>query len=578
MSANSSLELETGPHPSGIRSSVIAGFVIVLVINSLLLAYFHNRFWWPPDEGQYAHTAQRLLAGEVLNANIEEIHPGYVTFVNAAAFKLFGLKLLSLRYPLVVAALIQSCLVFLIFAQRDVMLGVVAGISAVALGVLQFLNPTPNWYCLLFATAVAFVLSRSPERAWRLVVVGFLVGLTFLFRQITGVFLGIAVLTYLLTEKRQLKPSEWTLVTRGLLVFMHLGLTAYLLAATDAYGMILFGVWPIVFLTIAVFYGSTSNRLAMKIVLTMGAGFLAACLPIVLYHLAHKSFRTFIDDTVLRALHVSRFGYLKLASYSTLQIHGVKNLLSFESVATSVNGIYWLLLPLVALALGVLTVRALKNVEMSSAVGPLPVLAIFFGLVALLQQIPIYLSYALPLTVPALLWFAARARKPWKLGFCVLTLCISFVGVYYHAAQPVTRNLGGIIRGTRVPFVAASTIDRSGLLTDAESIAVYSELIRTIQQNTRPDETIFVMPNNPEVYFLADRKNPFRFWNSAIGVRDANEAAEVLDGLKKAPPRLVVIAMHDRNHTAASAPIVAYVVEHYTLLRTLSSFEVYLAP
>ena len=582
MSANSSSESETAVSRTGF--GVRAGFVIVLAVNSLVLAYFHNRFWWPPDEGAYAHTAQRVLAGEVLNAGVEEIHPGYVTFVNAAAFKVFGLRLVSLRYPLVLAALIQSCLLFLMLARRDVTLAVVAGISAVALGVLQFLNPTPNWYCLLFATLVAFVLSRSPERRWSVAAVGFLVGLTFLFRQITGVFVGIAVLTYLLTEIRDLKPAPGNLLDRGLLfgrgllALMAAGTTVYLLRATDAYGMILIGTWPIVFLVIAAFFVSTSNRRSLTIVATMAAGFLAACLPIILYHLAHGSFRSFVDDTVLRALHVSKFSYLKLASYGTLQTQGFKNVLAFDSVATTVNGIYWLLLPLTALALGLITVRAFKNAQTSGAVGPLPVIAIFYGLVALLQQIPIYLSYALPLTVPALLWFGLPARKPWKLGLTVLTLCSSVIAIYYHAAQPITRTLAGTIRGDRRPFVARSTLERSGLLTDAESMTAYTDVIHTIQQISRPNDSILVIPNNPELYFLANRRNPFRFWNSAIGVRDAKEAAEVLAVLQNTPPRLVLFSPEDRNNTSAAAPIVNYVRQQYIFVTTVSHFEVYHAP
>src|SRR5688572_3227700 len=310
MNANSSSISEFTAHTPGTGISVIAGLVVVLAVNSLVLAYFHNRFWWPPDEGAYAHTSDRILSGEVLSKDIEEIHPGYVTFVNAAAFKVFGLRLLSLRYPLMVAALIQSCLLCLMLARRDVLLAIAAGVIAVALGVVQFLNPTPNWYCLLFATSVAFVLSySSPERVWRIGLVGFFVGLTFLFRQITGVFLGISVLTYLLTERAGAESLNQTFLARALLLLMLVGTTVYLLGATDGYGMILFGVWPIAFLMIAAFLVNTSNRRTMKIVCTMGAGFLAASLPIIIYHLAHGSFRAFIDDTVFRALHVSKFSY-----------------------------------------------------------------------------------------------------------------------------------------------------------------------------------------------------------------------------------------------------------------------------
>jgi len=48
--------------------------------------------------------------------------------------------------------------------------------------------------------------------------------------------------------------------------------------------------------------------------------------------------------------------------------------------------------------------------------------------------------------------------------------------------------------------------------------------------------------------------------------------------LRDTPPRLVVIAPHDRNNTPASAAIIFHVREHYSLLQTIGNFEVYRAP
>jgi len=80
------------------------------------------------------------------------------------------------------------------------------------------LNPTPNWYCLFLATLIAFCLSFiSPDRRWRLVLVGFLTGLIFLLRQITGVFVAMAVLTYFLTEQTEEATGRDALLSKGLL-------------------------------------------------------------------------------------------------------------------------------------------------------------------------------------------------------------------------------------------------------------------------------------------------------------------------------------------------------------------------
>ena len=40
-----------------------------------------------------------------------------------------------------------------------------------------------------------------------------------------------------------------------------------------------------------------------------------------------------------------------------------------------------------------------------------------------------------------------------------------------------------------------------------------------ITAHTREGESIFAVPSNAELYFLTQRRNPFRFYNTALGVR-----------------------------------------------------------
>ncbi len=91
--------------------------VVALLATSCLLYSFYDRFWYPPDEGNYAHVAQRILSGETLNLQVQDVHPGYITFVNAAALRLFGVDLVSMRYPLVLAGLVQAAVLFSVFPR-----------------------------------------------------------------------------------------------------------------------------------------------------------------------------------------------------------------------------------------------------------------------------------------------------------------------------------------------------------------------------------------------------------------------------------------------------------------------------
>jgi len=556
------------------RSFLIA-FLFVLVFNTLTLAYFHNRFWWPPDEGVYAHTAERMLNGEILNKDVEEIHTGYIHFIHVAAFAAFGTKLLSLRYPLMAAAFLQSCFVFLIIAKRDVFIAAVAAGTATAFGAIQYLNPQPSWYCVLFVTLIAFFFTYFPQEKWTIFVVGLLVGFVFLFRQITGVFVAMGVVTYLLTRKNEHSLIRDTWLARSLLGVMLVGTVLYVLSATNTSGLILFGIWPIVLLVQAIFYAGTNNRRVLEICAQLAVGFVAASIPILLYHVAHGSLRTFVDDTILRAMAIQQLPYLKLPKYMDQQAIALADVMAFRSFPEVVNGIFWFSLPLIGLVIGGLTLTSLAKHRSATEVGAAPILAIFYALVAVFQQIPIYLFYTLPILVAGLFWLSLQWRRRSILALASVAILFSATAIYYDAGQPITRLLIGIIRGQRVALVPATSLDRVGLWVEPDSLKTYQEVIGVIQANSQPNETIFVLPYNPELYFLANRKNPFRFWNTAVGIRPGQEEQHVFDILKSTPPRVVVIVPGDRNNTPASRRIIEYVHENYTPLKTVGSFEIY---
>ena len=553
--------------------------LFVSVFNALVLVYFHDRFWWPPDEGVYAHTAERMLNGEVLNKDVEEIHTGYIHFIHVASFAAFGTRLVSMRYPLIVAGFLQSLLMFLIFAPRNILVAVVVAICTTAFGVIQFLNPQPSWYCLLFVTAIAFCLTRMRDQKWTILVVGFLIGLIFFFRQITGVFAAMGVLFYLLTERKEEALGEHTAVARGLIALMLLGTVVYLFTASNFSGWVLIGIWPVFLLGESVLrHAKTPNKTSLEIVSKLGIGFVASAVPILIYHVANRSLSTFFDDTVFRAFDIQQLPYLKLANYVVQQGYAARTLFQFKSFQEVVNGFFWLVLPLTTVIAGAVAVKRFAKSRSSADVGPLPVLAVFYALVALFQQIPIYFFYMFPLTIGGLFWLSLNAKRRTVLTLVVIGLSFSAIAIYYHAGQPLTRLLDGTLRGNRVALVPATGIKRAGLWVEPQSLQNYTALIKAIQTNSQPDETIFVLPYNSELYFLTERRNPFRFWNTAVGIRPGAEEQHVMTVLRTTPPRVVVIAPRDRNNTPTSEAIAAYVREHYSLAQTIGNFEIYRAP
>ena len=519
-----------------------------------------------------------MLNGEVLNKDVEEIHTGYIHFIHVASFAAFGTRLVSMRYPLVIVGFLQSLLMFLIFAPRNLLVAVVVAVCATAFGVIQFLNPQPSWYCLLFVTAIAFCLTRMRDRKWTILAVGFLIGLIFFFRQITGVFAAMGVLFYLLTERTDEALGEHTAVARGLIALMLLGTVVYLIATSNGSGWVLIGIWPVFLLGESVLrHAKTPNKTSLEIVAMLGIGFVASAVPIVVYHLANRSLSTFVDDTVFRALDIQQLAYLKLANFVAQQGYAARTLFQFRSFQEVVNGFFWLVLPLTTIIAGAVAVKRFAKSRSSTDVGPLPILAVFYALVALFQQIPIYFFYMFPMTIGALFWLSLNAKRRTVVTMVCIGLAFSAIAFRYQAAQPVTRSLAGIIRGDRVAFVPADTIKRAGLWVEPQSLETYTALINAIQADSQPNETIFVLPYNSELYFLAERRNPFRFWNTAVGIRPGAEEQHVMNVLRNTPPRVLVIAPGDRNNTTTSEAITAYAREHYSLVQTIGNFEIYRA-
>src|SRR5215213_2289893 len=180
-----------------------AALILVVLISTIIMIIYHNRFWALTDEGIYAHVADRILLGQVLHRDVQDLYPGYLNFANAAAFSLFGVRMVSMRYPLAVLTVVQAGLMFLILRNRGVTTAIVGALALTALGFIQFLNPTANWYTLFLAVLTVAWLSWSPAGpVSRDVVTGLLVGSTFLFRQLSGVFLASGVLVFLLLERR----------------------------------------------------------------------------------------------------------------------------------------------------------------------------------------------------------------------------------------------------------------------------------------------------------------------------------------------------------------------------------------
>jgi len=575
-SAGYDLALSGGRGSGNWNFKSVAALASVVLISTIIMFIYHNRNWAPADEGIYAHVAERVLGGQVLHRDVQDLYPGYVNLANAAAFSLLGVRIVSMRYLLAVLTVIQAGIMFLILRRQGVATAFVGALVFTSLGFVQFLNPTANWYVLFFVVIVIAWLTWSrDESTSRDFVLGFLLGTTFLFRQLSGVFLASGVLVFLLLEKPGTVGSDGRVLARAILALIAIVLTAYILRATDPFGWFLFGVWPLAVLALSWSRTTRSNREVVESLSKLALGGLVSALPLVAYHFAHGALGDWFQDTFGAAMSLSTLGFMNRPGYLMMGILAWRGFQSGDLDRFLNAGLYTFLLLMSAL-LGLLLFRALVRGR-CSGIHPLPVIATFYALVSLHYQVPIYLFYTVGLSLAAVLLLTADFN-PGVRGFTVgVTSMIGGVALYYQAGMPLSISLQDTIAGERrfptTPLQSAV----AGIYVDAQEAQLYKSLIRLIDQQTQPGDTIFVLPNDAELYFLGRRNNPFRFYNTAVGVRSAADVDSVLHVIRCHAPKLVFYDPTGKYNTPASVRIADAVRRQYEKLASVPPFEVFRA-
>jgi hypothetical protein len=508
--------------------------------------------------------AQRLLDGEVLNRQVQDVHPGYLSFLNAAALAVFGVDLVSLRYPLVAAGFAAACLVFRQFPPARPVAALIASVSLTALGVLNFLDPTANWYCLFLLVGLAGLLAWLPRGPTRLLAVGLVLGALGMFRQLSGAFVAPGVLAYLLLEERA-QPGQQAWPGRLALGVAALALAGYLAASTDLAGWLLFGLWPLLALGWIARDVAIPPRRVLAILGLLAAGALTATLPLWLYHLVHASTRAWLRDVCAGGLALTHLDFRRQWLYGRFALAGLTALISRDPGRT-LDGLYWLAMLLAAAGNGAVVLAALRRRETPP---PLSFLAVFYAPVSLYYQIPVYLHYSAALSLVGLL-LASGGRRRWSWALGAVVVLLAAVGLRFHAGQPLA--------GSGQPPVSAQPMPRAHLRIDPAERERYLELLAVIDQQARSDETIFVLPNNPELYFLSGRRNPVRFFNTALGITSDDDLRRAVKALEEQPPRLVIYNPGDKYGTIYSRRLMDSLRARYAPVRAVGGLQFYRRP
>lgn len=551
--------------------------LLVWVASALLTLRYARRGWVPHDEGTIAHSAERVLRGELPHLDFVDVYSGGLSFLHAFAFRLLGVDLLTPRIVLFGFFLLWVPAVYWI-ARRFVAPWGAAAVTllAVAWGPANYFAALPSWYNLFFATWATAALLRfldTGARRW-IVAAGVCAGFSLL-AKLTGLFLLAAGLLFLVYEEQNQRPLDVPAGARqratAYRVFVVAGLAIFVVAlfrlvrAQSAPATFFHFLAPAAALAVLVLWyelrGSAQDGSADRIRRLLGlvGPFLGgAALPLVVF-LVPFVLAGAVDDLVrgvfvlpaLRATEASTplprlwrtlraaapFALLLVAGHrwrlraSVVLVVGA-GLLTALIVARRDPLLYYRLflsargaVPLLVLAGSVaLALRARRAGSPTLHERRVMLVLCTTALASLVQfpfAAPIYFCYVAPMAALAAVavWSLGPARSPTLFPVTLsFYLALAVVGVnptFIYA-------MGGAIQPNR--YTEVLQLQRGGGIHVLPAQAAdYGRLVETIRARSR-GEFIYAGPDAPELYFLSGMRNPtpnlYEFFDDPV-TRDA---------------------------------------------------------
>ena len=508
--------------------------------------------WVPDDEGLLAHTAERVLEGQLPHRDFADVYTGGLSVWHALAFRVGGVDLLTLRYAMVPVAALWLLTLFAC-ARRFA-----PPAAAALLTLLGFVWSLPNypaampsWYSLFFATFGLYGLFRHREsgrRSW-LLAAGVAGGLSILVK-LTGLFLVAAALLYLVVRAGSLAEGA-SVRNRLYQPVVLLGLTGFAgalvallrhsLDPPHVYHFLLPGVGLTVVPAVRTVQSGGRARLAS---LAADAGVLCAgvLLPLLVFavpYLMSGSLQSLIDGVLvaprvrleggaafaprpptmaapaLLLLLLLIGGIVLRPRYRWLPVLSLLGIVAVAVLAGAKEIVYWMgwlaasqITPI--LVLGGCVLLLLRPEGDAVAQGRLYLAIAAAGVGSFVQfpfAAPIYFCFFAPLTVlaaAALLSEGAGTadRRP----HAAVALLFGVFAVAWLNGRGEGRLWFGL---SPRPLVVPLGIARASLRVPEPEARLYRDLVAAVHQHAR-GPFIYAGPETPEIYFLAGRRNPTR--------------------------------------------------------------------
>jgi hypothetical protein len=537
--------------------------VAVFSISAIYVAAHVGSGWVPADDGILGQSALRVMQGQLPHRDFAEIYTGGLCMIHALAFRLFGVNLISLRICAFLFFLAWVPAVYYIALRftTPIAAGLIT-LVAVAWSFPNYPAAMPSWYNLFFATFGAAALLRYlevPKSRW-LFVSGVCGGVSVLIK-VTGAYYVAGVLLFLAYyEQQQSEPrddgksssrkksaiSYRVFTTTALLLFLlivffvfhaRLGgaeLYHFVLPATVVVALILQGER-------SVGVGASVDRLnvLLRLVFPFLVGALSPVFVFLIPYVRSGAVTRFFSGVVasvvarsagLGVLRPPSIGKIGFALIPVALVAAAMYLREFQGKLVAMAASLALLLVLVKAptSSGIVSavwfsVAALTPlVVLAGAAGILQAqkkdgrpklqqhrimllisLAAMCGLVQYPFSAPIYLCYALPLTLLAAVAIVATAKK--QPGTYILAGVAGFYTLF-GVSMLVPDHIYELTH--RVGSMSELQLERAGGL-NIEYAPNFVELIHFLQQHS-PNGFMFAGNDCPELYFLSGLNNATR--------------------------------------------------------------------
>lgn len=616
------------------RRSTFGKSIAVLLLTWVLsvgwLGIHLNRGWVPHDDGMLAQTGERVLSGQLPHRDFDDVYTGGLSYLNAAAFKIFGLNLMSLRIMLLIFFAMWVPAVYFCASRfaSPLAAGLVTLLS-VAWSVPNYPAGMPSWYSLFFATfGVAALLEYLDTRATRwLFAAGLCGGLSCLIKSPGIYFVAAALLFFVYVEQSQARENPSTVAAKSTssLSLYRIFLTVSVMALVACLTLL---VRPIA--TLPRVYHFVLPGLALGLLLLAresapaslpsGARFrnlfrlalpfvAGVTVPIALFVIPYAVSHSL--RSIYEGVFIIPFQRLKMADFppptlgDLIAVIPLLGLLAFawyskrrESwlVGGAVAALMLLLIvvapndsvayqfvwfstsAIVPIAVGIGALVLNRNSSGWSLAGvdgqKVFLLLSALGMCSLIEfpySSATYFCYIAPLlALLALALNSSRNSMP--------RLIPAMVAVFFIVFMVLRVTPGMALDGMAYHYRAAWTSEAlgfpkaGGLRTGADEVELYSQLLSFVRQKAT-NGALYAGPDTPEIYFLGGYTSPSRVIFDAFESY-SGETARVLAAVDATQPNVIIINRVPTVSVPYPPDLVGVLDARYPQMRNFGKYQV----